>query len=99
MTNIPRDFLAYLQSELSRMETIAGTLALVEREHHRKLTNYEDKTLLDLAVEEESASRQLGMIKQMCLALGERVAEFMNGKDGVKVLEEEGRGARDVPIH
>ncbi|MBE3554567.1 MAG: hypothetical protein IMW85_06175 [Thermicanus sp.] len=99
MTTMTPDFLSYLQSELNRMETIAGTLALVEREHHRKLTNYEDRGLLDLAAEEESAARQLGMIKQICLALGERITELTNEGIGTETLEEGERGARDVPVH
>lgn len=68
--------LTYLQSELHRMETIAGTLATVERDHFKRLSNFDHNELMEIAVEEQNASRQLGTVKQICLALTQRVDEM-----------------------
>lgn len=70
--------LSYIQSELYRIETMAGTLSSVEREHYIKLTNMDHRELVDLAVEEQNAARQLGTIKQMCLAMVQKVDEIKN---------------------
>lgn len=74
--------LTYLRSEIYRIETMAGTLSSVEREHYRTLTNYDHRELQDLAVEEQSASRQLGSIKQMCLSMAQRIQELENSIGG-----------------
>jgi len=73
-----KNALSYIQSELNRIETMAGTLAVVEREHYNKLTNFDNRELTDIAVEEQSASRQLGTIKQMCLTLSQKVEDISN---------------------
>lgn len=65
--------LHYLHSEINRIETMAGTLSSVEREHYLKLTNFDRKELVDIAVEEQSAARQLGTIKQMCLNMSQQI--------------------------
>lgn len=71
--------LTYLQSELNRLETMAGTLATIELDHYNKLTNFDNREIADIAVEEQSASRQLGTMKHMCLAMAQKVEELRNG--------------------
>jgi anti-sigma28 factor (negative regulator of flagellin synthesis) len=68
--------LSYLHSELNRLETMAGTLSTVEEDHFRKLTNFDHSGLTDIAVEEQSAARQLGTMKQMCLSMAQKVDEM-----------------------
>ena len=68
--------LKYLHSELNRLETMAGTLSAVEEEHYLKLSNFDHSGLTDIAVEEQSAARQLGTMKQMCLAMAQKVEEM-----------------------
>lgn len=75
--------LAYIHSELNRIETMAGTLATVEREHYNKLTNFDHRELTDIAVEEQSAARQLGAMQQMCLAMAQKI-------EGIKKAIERG---------
>ncbi|MBA4542620.1 hypothetical protein I8U17_06180 [Thermoactinomyces sp. CICC 10521] len=75
--------LSYLHSELNRIETMAGTLATIEQEHYGKLTNYDHRELVDIAVEEQHAARQLGTIRQMCLAMAQKVESLKNGIDRV----------------
>lgn len=71
--------LSYLSSELNRIQTIAGTLSTVETQHHKDLTNIgDDSRLQQIASEEQSASRQLGEIKNICLALSQKVEELQN---------------------
>jgi hypothetical protein len=65
--------LQYLQSEINRIETMAGTLSGVEREHFQRLTNFDQRELVDIAVEEQSASRQLGAIQQMCQNMSRQI--------------------------
>ncbi|MGA8942780.1 MAG: hypothetical protein WB502_08720 [Thermoactinomyces sp.] len=78
--------LSYLHSELNRIETMAGTLSSIEQEHYKKLTNFDHRELVDIAVEEENAARQLGSIKQMCLAMAQKVEDIKktinHGKSG-----------------
>lgn len=69
---------SYIHSELNRIQTIAGTLSTLEREHYNKLTNFDHRDLLDIAVEDQSAARQLGEMKQMCLALAQKVEGIRN---------------------
>jgi hypothetical protein len=65
--------LNYLSTELSRMETIAATLASIEKDHYAKLTNYDQRDLLDMAIEEQNTSRQLGVMRDMCFSMGIKV--------------------------
>lgn len=83
--------LDYIRSELSRIETMAGTLAMVEREHYRRLTNFDQEELLDIAVEEHSAARQLGTIKEMCLSLAQRIDGLSQSMVHVDTEEEADR--------
>jgi myo-inositol catabolism protein IolC len=71
--NDVKHVLNYLQSEITRIETVSGTLSSVEREHYKKLTNFDHKELVDIAIEEQSASRQLDTIKQMCLTMSKQI--------------------------
>lgn len=73
--------LSYIHSELNRIETMAGTLATIEREHFNKLSNYDHRELMDIATAEQSASRQLGAIKQMCNSLAQKIEEIKNTLD------------------
>lgn len=73
---LSRQQLAYVCSELNRIQTIAGTLAGVEQQHFQELTDLGDDRLQQLAVEEQSAARQLGQVKQICLALLQRLDEL-----------------------
>lgn len=71
--------LSYLSSEINRIQTIAGTLSTVETEHHQALTNMgEDSKLQQIALEEQNASRQLGEIKNICLALSQKIEDIQN---------------------
>ncbi|MFA8438049.1 hypothetical protein [Pueribacillus sp. YX66] len=71
--------LSYLSSEINRIQTIAGTLSTVETEHHKELTNLsDDSKLLQIASEEQSASRQLGEIKNICLALSQKIEDLQS---------------------
>lgn len=81
----------YIVSELNRIQTIAGTLASIEREHHTKLTGYEDRELLDIAVEEQSAARQLGMVRHVCLELSQKLDEVQQSLGSTS-----GRTAREA---
>lgn len=98
MREVPDDFLTYVQSEVNRIEVIAGSLALTEREHQKKLSAYDDQDLTEIATEEESAARQLGMVKQICLALGQKVTDLKEGREDLETVGEE-RGYRNAPVH
>jgi myo-inositol catabolism protein IolC len=76
-----KNTLSYIHSELNRIETMAGTLSTVEREHYNKLTNFDHRELMDMAVEEQSAARQLGTIKHMCLAMAQKIEGIKNAID------------------
>lgn len=73
--------LSYIHSELNRIETMAGTLSTVEREHFNKLSNFDHRELMNIAVEEQHAARQLGAIKQMCLAMAQKIEGIKNSID------------------
>ncbi len=75
---------AYIISELNRIETVAGTLAMIEREHYDTLNRFDHRELLDVAVEEQSAARQLSMVKQVCGELVQKMAEIQQavGRQG-----------------
>jgi len=83
---------AYIASELSRIETVAGTLAMIEREHYNTLNRFDHRELLEVAVEAQSAARQLGMVKHVCAELVQRVADLQ------KAIERQG-GAGHAPAH
>lgn len=68
--------LTFFKSELDRVQTIVGTLSEVEGQHHKALTNFGDNRLNELAKEEQSAARQLGEVKQICMALSQKVGEL-----------------------
>lgn len=68
----------YIISELGRIETVAGTLAMIEREHYDALNRFDDRALLDLATEEQSAARQLSMVKHVCGELARRMADIQS---------------------
>lgn len=78
-TNDQNHTLSYIQSELNRIQTMAGTLATIESKHHTDLLNMGDKQLNQIATEEQSASRQLGEIKQICLSLSQKIDEMQTG--------------------
>lgn len=73
--------LSYIHSELNRIETMAGTLSTVEREHFNKLSNFDHRELMNIAVEEQHAARQLGTIKQMCLTMAQKIDEIQKQID------------------
>lgn len=68
--------LSYIRSELNRIQTIAGTLSSIENQHFQDLTNLGDDRLNQIAVEEQSAARQLGEVKQICIALAQQVEQL-----------------------
>lgn len=76
-----KNTLSYLHSEINRIETMAGTLSTIEREHYNKLTNFDHNELVDIAVEEQNAARQLGTMKHMCLAMAEKIEGIKNAID------------------
>ncbi len=67
------DTLSYIHSELNRIETIAGTLATTETKHYKELTDIGDDRLNQVANEEQTAARQLGEVKQICMSLSQKV--------------------------
>jgi hypothetical protein len=75
-----QDTFSYLSSELNRIQTVAGTLSSIETQHYKDLTNMGDDKLNQIAVEEQSASRQLGEIKQICLTLSQKIDQLKNGE-------------------
>ncbi|OYD07798.1 hypothetical protein [Paludifilum halophilum] len=83
-----KNTLSYLHSELLRIETMAGTLSSLERDHYRKLTQFDHDKLMDIAVEEQSAARQLGTIKEMCLSLAQEVKRIQNDTTDSRVEED-----------
>ena len=74
--------LNYLHSEMNRIETMSGTLSSIERDHYNKLTNFDHRELADIAVEEQNAAKQLDTIKQMCLAMAQKIEDMKNAIDG-----------------
>lgn len=70
--------LTNIKAELDRIQTVAGTLETIETEHFRKLTNRGDDALNQIAVEEQSAARQLGEVKQLCLSIRQKVDDLVN---------------------
>lgn len=70
--------LTAFHSDLNRIMTLAGTLSQVEKEHFRDLTKYEDEKLKNIALAEENSARQLGEIRQLCLAMAQKIEEIQN---------------------
>ncbi|KLH99970.1 hypothetical protein AA984_07545 [Brevibacillus formosus] len=87
--------LSYIHSELLRIETMAGTLSTIERDHYNRLTNFDQRELIDIAVEEQNASRQLGTMKQMCLSMAQKI----EGLQTAIMSNEPGESARRVETH
>ncbi|MXQ52764.1 hypothetical protein [Shimazuella alba] len=87
--------LSYLHSEINRIETMAGTLSTIEREHYNKLTSFDHREIMDIAVEEQNAARQLGTMKQMCLAMAEKIEGIKNAIDRGEI----GESAKRAEIH
>lgn len=71
-----KNTLSYIQSELNRIQTIAGTLSTIESQHYKDLTNIGDDHLNQVALEEQNAARQLGEVKQICLSLAQKVDDM-----------------------
>lgn len=74
--------LSYLLSELHRIETTAGTLAMVEHEHFQRLTRFDHRELQEVAVEEQSAARQLGRVKHQCVAMSRKIEDVLGALGG-----------------
>ncbi|MDI3256813.1 MAG: hypothetical protein QJR01_03640 [Kyrpidia sp.] len=89
-----KPFLSYLKTELRRIETAAGTLSMMEREHHRRLNDYDDPSLRDMAVEEDNAARRLAAIKEMCLAACQKIDDLQAGVRPEAVSARAGREDR-----
>ena len=90
-----KNTLDFLESELYRLETMAGTLSSIERDHFNKLVNFDHRELADIAVEEQNASRQLGTMKQMCLAMVQTVHEMKHALENGQT----GESAQRVETH
>lgn len=75
-----KETLSSFHSELNRIQTMAGTLSQIEREHYDQLTKYDDERLAGIAAAEQSSARQLGEIKQMCIAMAQKIEEIQNNK-------------------
>ncbi|MGI6492510.1 MAG: hypothetical protein GX949_01430 [Peptococcaceae bacterium] len=74
--------LTSFHSDLNRIQTVAGTLSQVERQHYQELTKYEDDRLASIAVAEQSSARQLGEIKQICIAMAQKIEELQQSMKG-----------------
>ncbi|WP_307208562.1 hypothetical protein [Paenibacillus harenae] len=62
---------------------------------NHKLTIFDHSALVDIAVEEQNAARQLGTMKQMCLAMAQKVEGMKNEIE----REEVGESAIRVETH
>lgn len=78
--NVQKNTLSTIKSELNRIQTIAGTLSTVESEHHKRLMDMGDDKLNQIATEEQSAARQLGEVKQICLSLAQQIDEMQQDR-------------------
>lgn len=76
--------LDYLHSEINCIETMAGTLSTTEREHFNRLSKVDNREIMDIATEEQSSSRQLGAMQQMCLAMAQKIDGIKNAIDQVE---------------
>lgn len=86
-----KNTLSYIHSEINRIETMAGTLSTIEQEHYKKLTNFEHTELVDIAVEEQNAARQLGTMKHMCLAIAQKIEGINSAIDRGEIEGDAGR--------
>lgn len=77
-SNIEQNNLSFIKSELNRIQTIAGTLSTIENEHYKRLMDMGDDQLNQIATEEQSAARQLGEVKQICLSLAQQIDAMQN---------------------
>jgi len=68
--------LSAFRSDLNRIQTVAGSLSQVDRQHYNDLTKYDDEKLTSIAVAEQSSARQLGEIKQICIAMAQKIEEI-----------------------
>ncbi|HBV98944.1 MAG: hypothetical protein JL50_19140 [Peptococcaceae bacterium BICA1-7] len=75
------DTLTSFHSDLNRIQTMAGTLSQIERDHFNDLSKYEDQRLAGIAVAEQNSARQLGEIKQLCIAMAQRIQEIQGSLD------------------
>jgi len=75
MQNLSETLTAF-HSDLNRIQTIAGTLSQLDQQHYNDLTKYDDERLTGIAVAEQNSSRQLGEIKQLCLAMAQKIEEI-----------------------
>lgn len=84
MEHLPNisETLASFHSDLNRIQTVAGTLAQLERQHYNDLTKYDDQRLTSIAVAEQSSARQLGEIKQICIAMAQKIEEVQQTMTG-----------------
>jgi len=76
--NNMKQVLSSFQSDLNRIQTLAGTLSQVEKKHFENLTGNENEELRDMAVAEQNGARQLGEIRQLCLAMAQKIEEIQN---------------------
>ena len=84
MEHLPNmtETLASFHSDLNRIQTMAGTLAQLERQHYNDLNKYEDQKLVSIAVAEQSSARQLGEIKQLSIAMAQKIEEIQQTTPG-----------------
>lgn len=73
--------LSSFHADLNRIQTLAGTLSQVEKKHFEDLTKYDDERLRNIAIAEQNSARQLGEIKQICLAMAQKIDEI---RDSIK---------------
>ncbi|MCL5057178.1 MAG: hypothetical protein M1130_04105 [Actinobacteria bacterium] len=72
------DTLSSFHSDLNSIQTMAGTLSQIEREHYNDLSKYDDRRLAGIAVAEQNSARQLGEIKQMCIAMAQKIQQIQD---------------------
>lgn len=78
MQHLPNlsETLTAFHSDLNRIQTMARPLSQLDRQHYNDLTKYDDERLTGIAVAEQNSSRQLGEIKQLCLAMAQKIEEI-----------------------
>ena len=81
LSDLSKTLMAF-HSDLNRIQTIAGTLSQMDRQHYNTLTRYNDERLAGIAVAEQSSSRQLGEIKQLCLAMAQKIDDIQQTMGG-----------------
>ena len=62
MQHLPNlsETLTAFHSDLNRIQTMAGTLSQLDRQHYNDLTKYDDERLTGIAVAEQNSSGSLG---------------------------------------